>query len=102
MIINVSNISFIIYQCVVFPISAVQCSNFTVLNGQLSNFDTTFGSVVNISCDIGHQISGEWWMEIHCQANGTWSYSPTACQREQFMIILIITTHYQHITGRSL
>ena len=43
--------------------------------GTSSNSVTTFMSTTTISCNDGYEISGT--AEITCQADGTWSATPT-------------------------
>ena len=51
------------------------CGDPTPTSGMANSSTYTFGSVIEITCNAGYVIVGT--STIECQADGTWSGSPT-------------------------
>ena len=54
------------------------CGQFAVAGGNLNSSDTTYGSAIEVTCDSGHSVTGS--SVVECQADGTWSSSPTCVE----------------------
>ena len=56
----------------------LDCGDPTPVNGSVSDTATTYNTTVTVSCADGYSVSGS--AEILCQADGTWSDSPTCLE----------------------
>ena len=56
----------------------LDCGDPTPVNGSVSDPATTYNTTVGVSCETGYSLSGS--AEIVCQADGTWSDSPTCLE----------------------
>ena len=61
-----------------FSFMETDCGVFAVAGGTLNSTDTTYGSAIEVTCDSGHSVTGS--SVVECQADGTWSSSPTCVE----------------------
>ena len=59
----------------------VTCPSFTVDNAILSSANFTYGSTINVVCNLGYELFGDY--QLSCLSTASWSSHPPACHMIQ-------------------